>query len=90
MSRSTKSKSEIDEAAMRAKDFVPKTIPLPDVNSPGFHEAINEEARRLAEADEENAAIERFSEAALQDIWDEIDELERAAGLTRPDYIEPT
>ena len=90
MSQSAKPKTEVDEAAMRAKGVVPRISLLPDVNSPGFHEAINEEARRLAEADEENAAIERFSEAALQDIWDEIDELERAAGLTRPDYIEPT
>ena len=90
MSRSTKPKTEIDEAAISAKGLVPRTIPMPDVSSPGFHEAMNEEARRLAEADEENAAIESFCEAALQDIWDEIDELERAAGLTRPDYIEPT
>ena len=90
MSRSSKPKTDMDEAAMRAKGLVPRTIWVPDVDAPGSAEAMNEEARRLAEADEENAAIESFSEAALQDIWDDIDELERAAGLTRPTYIEPT
>ena len=77
MSRSTKPKTEIDEAATRAESVVPGTIPFPDVNSPGFAEAMREEGRRLAEADAKDPTIDSFMDAALLDLAEELDRLEK-------------
>ena len=77
MSQSTKPKTEVDEAAMRAKRVVPRTAPLPDVTSPGFAEAMAREARLLAEADAKDPAIESFMDATLRDLAEELNRLEK-------------
>lgn len=77
MSQSAKRKSEIDEAAMRAKGLVPKTIWVFDVDAPGFREAMAEEGRRLAEADARDPTIDSFMEAAWRELTEEIDRSEQ-------------
>ena len=76
MSRSTKPKTDMDEAAMRAKGLVPKTIWVFDVDAPGFREAMLKESRLLAEADAKDPSIESFTEAALLDLAEELNKLE--------------
>ena len=70
MSHSAKRNTEVNEAAMRAKGLVPKTIWVYDVDAPGFKAAMAAEGRRLAEADAKDPTIESFLEAA----WIEMDE----------------
>lgn len=77
MSRSAKRNTEVDEAAMRAKGLVPKTIWVFDVDAPGFKEAMAEEGRRLAEADAKDPTINSFTEAAWQELTEEIDRSEK-------------
>lgn len=68
MSQPAKRKNEIDEAEMRAKGLVPKTIWVPDVNAPGFTEEYARQVRLVAESDAKDPTIESFSEAALRDL----------------------
>ena len=75
MSQSAKRKS--DDAAMRAKGLVPKTIWVFDVNAPGFKETMVNEGRRLAEADANDPSIDSFTEAAWRELTEEIDRSER-------------
>jgi len=77
MTQSARRKSEIDEAAMRAKGLVPKTIWVFDENAPGFKEAMLDEGRRLAEADANDPTIDSFTEAAWRELTEEIDRSER-------------
>lgn len=77
MSQSAKRKTEIDEAALRAKGLVPKTVWVFDVNAPGFKEACRRESRLLAEADARDPTIESFSEAALLDLAEELNRIEK-------------
>lgn len=68
MSQSAKQKNDIDEAALRAKGLVPKTIWVPDVNAPGFVEEYARQVRLVAETDAQDPTIESFSQAALEDL----------------------
>ncbi|WEK03041.1 MAG: DUF3018 family protein [Candidatus Devosia phytovorans] len=68
MSRSAKRNTEIDEAAMRAKGLVPKTIWVPDVDAPGLVEEYARQVRLVAESDAQDPSIESFSQAALEDL----------------------
>lgn len=77
MSHSTKRKPEIDEAEMRARGLVPKTIWVYDVDAPGFRERMIEESRRIAEADARDPTIESFTEGALRDLAEELNRLEK-------------
>ena len=68
MSQSTKPKTEVDEAAMRAKGLVPRTIWVPDVNAPGFVEEYRRQMLLIAESDAKDPSIDSFSEAALAEL----------------------
>ena len=76
MSYLAKIDDQVDEAEMRARGLIPKTIWVYDVDAPGFREACLREARLLAEADAKDPTIESFSEAALRDLAEELDRLE--------------
>ena len=77
MSRSARGKTEIDEAAMRAKGLVPKTLWVFDADAPGFKEAMAQEGRRLAEADARDPTIDSFMDAAWRELSEEIDRSEQ-------------
>jgi hypothetical protein len=77
MPNSAKQYTKEEEAAMRARGLVPKTIWAFDVDAPGFREMCEQESRLLAEADAIDPTIDSFSEAALRDLAEELDRLEK-------------
>lgn len=77
MPNSAKQYTEEEEAAMRARGLVPKTIWVFDVDAPGFKEMCEQESRLLAEADARDPTIESFTEAALRELAEELDRLEK-------------
>ena len=68
MSHSAKRDTEVDEAAMRAKGLVPKTIWVPDVNAPGFREEYRRQMLLLIEADAKDTTLDSFLVAAWTEI----------------------
>lgn len=76
MTRSAKGIPTVDEAATRAKGLVPKTVWVFDLDAPEFREAMLEEGRRLAEADGKDPTIDSFMDAAMRELFEDIDRSE--------------